>query len=121
MKIFLDDVRDAPDDSWVVVRSYNDFMALVTGTNEPITEISFDHDLGMCDGTDDVAETGMHAAKQFVSYAQDNEYEYFGDVLKKVIVHSSNPPGAANIAGYFGSAKKHGIFGDHLEIIVQPR
>ena len=46
MKIFLDDLRDPPDDSWTVVRSPIVCLTLIMMNLEEITHISFDHDLG---------------------------------------------------------------------------
>lgn len=114
MKIFLDDIRDPVDDSWTIVRSYKDFVHLVSTTPHIITEISFDHDLGMTDDTT-VAQSGMDAAKFFVEYSMDNPK--IGSMLEKVIVHSSNPAGAENIKGYFKSAKDHGVVNADLVII----
>ena len=65
MKIYLDDVRDPPDDSWTVVRSYHAFRNLLMTTREDITEISFDHDLGL-DSSNAIAPTGMDAVKWFI-------------------------------------------------------
>jgi len=113
MKIFLDDIRNPPDDSWIIVRSYNDFVKLVKETSHLITEISFDHDLGMA--YDKVAKTGMDAAKFFVEHCIDNPN--IGMDLEKVTVHSSNPPGVENIKGYFKSARDHGIVNEDLVIM----
>jgi hypothetical protein len=48
MKVFLDDIRDPPDDSWTVVRSYNQMINVLNAdfVFSNITEISLDHDLG---------------------------------------------------------------------------
>lgn len=54
MKIWLDDVRNAPDDSWVIARSVNDakkmiwlcYLARNMPWCSPIEMISLDHDMG---------------------------------------------------------------------------
>lgn len=45
IKIYLDDIREAPL-GWVVVRNSFDFKKLVLKTPEDIDKISFDNDLG---------------------------------------------------------------------------
>ena len=106
MKIYLDDKRSPYDDSWTLIRSYNDFVNLVTFTPHIITHISFDHDLGKENGM--IAKTGMDAAKFFIDYVIDNPD--ISDSLESVHVHSSNPPGRDNIKGIFNSARKSNIF-----------
>lgn len=45
MKVYLDDIRNPPDDTWIIARNYNQAINLLkTGK---VTEISFDHDLGL--------------------------------------------------------------------------
>ncbi len=53
MKIFLDDLRNPPDDSWILVREVPEVIRLLKRYPERITDISLDHDLG-----DDVEYTG---------------------------------------------------------------
>lgn len=45
MKVYLDDERTVPQ-GWVGVKNYDDFVAIVTAGHD-ITDISFDHDLGL--------------------------------------------------------------------------
>lgn len=80
-RLFLDDVRDPPDDSWAVVRSYEEFVDYIE-TNGVPDLISFDHDLG------DGVPTGMDCAKFLV----DNQL-----LVKGFQVHSANTPGRKNI------------------------
>lgn len=58
MKIFLDDIRDAPDATWTVVRTPYEFSKLFTFNHEKVTEISFDHDLGFFKYDEEI--TGYH-------------------------------------------------------------
>ena len=54
-KIYLDDVRTPTDESWIVVRSYEEFVEKVIEIGfENIELISLDHDLG------DTAMTEWH-------------------------------------------------------------
>ncbi len=117
MKLYLDDIRDPYDDTWTLVRSYDEFvlrvfMTAALSAEDPITHISFDHDLGM-DGEDE-ALSGMDAAKFFVEKCLDNPE--LAEHLQEVIVHSANPAGVQNIAGLFKSASKHGVLNQKLVI-----
>ena len=107
MKIFLDDLRYTPDDSWTMARSYDEFVDFIV-KYKTITHLSFDHDLG------DNVPTGYDAAKFFVERLLDNPEE--ATSLRIINVHSANPPGAANIRGLFQSARKHGIIPEDVVI-----
>jgi hypothetical protein len=88
-KLFLDDVRDPPDDSWLVVRNYADFKRCII-SNPPFDVIAFDHDLsGVLLGTE---LTGYDCAKLCVEWLK---------VPRVVIVHSHNPVGAERIMQVF--------------------
>ena len=112
LKIFLDDIRTPPDSSWLVVRSVENFQDTVLGRSIPITEISFDHDLG------DKVPDGYDAAKWFVELAMHDKE--IAQNLKRIIVHSDNTPGRENIAAYFESARTHDVFNDDLIIERSP-
>jgi len=91
--MFLDDIRQPPkvmNIRWVVVRSFEQAVAYVEKNGMPY-KISFDHDLG------DNVPTGFDFAKWLVNRHLDGT-----DLLLdnfKYVVHSANPPGAANIKG----------------------
>lgn len=112
-KLFLDDVRSAPDFTWDVVRSYAEFVAFIKLHGVPDV-ISFDHDLGdehyaivdwegkLIEGTeipyDKFQEkTGYDCAKWLVeNNLLPEEYR----------VHSMNPVGAMNIKFVMENAYK---------------
>ena len=89
MKLFLDDLRNPPDDNWIVVRNEEAFKQFIIQFGVPDL-ISFDHDLGG-------EETGMNCAKWLV----ENNY-----IIKDFIVHSANPVGRANIEGLLNNWRK---------------
>jgi hypothetical protein len=109
MKIYLDDVRTPVDNSWIVVRSYDEFVKKVTEIGlENIELISLDHDLGdtamrewynnvhknyKLDYSNILEKTGMDCAKWLV------EKWIEGQPVVEVKVHSANPIGSANICG----------------------
>ena len=90
-KLFLDDTRDAPDDTWMVVRSFEAFTAWIKRWGVPDV-ISFDHDLGFA------VPTGMDCAKWIVAQ---------GLFLKDFRVHSANPVGKENIEKLLLNWKNH--------------
>lgn len=44
MKLWIDDLRDPPDDSWVIARNSIDAIKILD--TRQVEEVSFDHDLG---------------------------------------------------------------------------
>jgi hypothetical protein len=104
MKLWHDDVRPPPDDSWDLWARTNDAARdfLASGV---VTECSLDHDLGMdeIELPDDVdealdiladhqrraSETGLDLVNWMVT---------MNIVPAKVTIHSWNPSGAANMA-----------------------
>jgi len=120
--IYLDDVRtplpntsthDTPD--WIVVRNYDEFIAKITELGlENIGLISLDHDLGdtammewhtnvyknfTLDYNNIIEKTGMDCTKWLVEQWMD------GAPVCKVMVHSANAIGAANMMGYINNFK----------------
>lgn len=90
MKIWLDDVRTPPDE-WFWCKTARDAGY--------VTEISFDHDLGVTiDGG--LAPTGYDLACHIEESAHEG-------TLKRILwhVHSANPVGCDNIRAAMGSAE----------------
>lgn len=92
-KLFIDDERQPPDESWLVVRSSNEAIEFVKKYGMP-SFISFDHDLG---GTD----TTMVFLKQFYNF-----FDLLGQGPPEYTVHSANPIGAENIKSFMESWKR---------------
>lgn len=78
MKLWVDDERPAPDNSWAVARTSHEAISMLTFMNLTVRveEVSVDHDLG---GDD----TGFKVLDHFIRYAN------WPDVLT---IHTSNPP-----------------------------
>lgn len=55
MKIWLDDVRPPPDDTWTWAKDSESAISLLRYSIEPITEVSLDYDLGLYDTGEPVA------------------------------------------------------------------
>ena len=121
-QIYLDDIRTpipntsthyVPD--WIVVRSYDEFVTKITEIGlENIDLISLDHDLGDSAmkewhtnvyhnytlNYDNITEkTGMDCTKWLV------EQWLNGAPVCRVMVHSANAVGSANMMGYINNYK----------------
>ena len=100
MKIWLDDMREAPDESWVHVRNEKEFFGLLgrVGENEEIEVISFDHDLG------EGEPTGHDILKKLILHCiEDASFRLWPRSIES---QSSNPPGRENILGLAASFKR---------------
>ena len=92
MKLFLDDVRQPPDESWAVARTYAECIrVLKTGAVE---SLSLDHDLGE-------SRTGYDVAC-WIEAAVILE----GFNPPKITVHSANPVGRRNIEACIGAIER---------------
>lgn len=86
-KLYLDDLRTPRSSGWIVVRSFDEFVATIEQLGVPV-EISFDHDLGWDEEHHCEQKSGYDCAKWLV------EQEL---LVPRINVHSANPVGAANI------------------------
>ena len=117
-KIYLDDLRNPIEDSWIVCRNYDEFVEKIQELGmENIEIISLDHDLGETAikeyfknvknnyvlNYDNIEEkTGYDCAKWLVNLSIDSNIP-----LPLVLVHSANPVGSANIMGYVNNYLKN--------------
>jgi hypothetical protein len=109
-RIYLDDVRTPIDiDNWVIVRNYDEFVNKINEIGLANIElISLDHDLGdsaieewhtnvyhnyTLDYNNITEKTGMDCAKWLVEKWLD------GKPVCKVMIHSANAIGSANMMG----------------------
>lgn len=114
MKLWHDDIRRPPDDSWVWVRTNQQAMAVLTV--HIVDEISMDHDLGLHEADPDVQDADMQRGwdeendgAKLAQWMCDHNH-----VPPKVTVHSWNPDGAKRMAN---------ILRDHEsqpQVIVRP-
>lgn len=95
MKIYLDDLRDPPDASWTIARTFDEFRELVD-SDEPIGAISFDNDLGEgeMEGYDILKWLAEYRPELLVG-EQDIEF------------HSANPKAVENMEAFLQSCRDH--------------
>lgn len=128
--IYLDDLRVPKESEWTLVRNYQEFVAVIKEHGlENIDTISLDHDLGpiaMSEYFNNVSpnyvldynnlideKTGYDCAKWIVDYYYDNHKQEIqmsradkkkaGIIFPRIITHSANPVGSANIMGYINN------------------
>ncbi len=88
-KVFLDDIRNPKDSSFVVLRSSEEFKNFIITEGCP-NYISFDHDLG------DAVESGYDCLKWLIEYDLKNNKTFISKDFE-INVHSANPVGKENI------------------------
>jgi hypothetical protein len=114
ISLYLDDVRTPSDDSWLVVRNYDEFVAHIRMNGlENYEVISLDHDLGdtamneyynnvhpnyTLDYNNIKEKTGLDCAKWLVAESMNKNIP-----LPQIYTHSANPIGSANIMGYINN------------------
>lgn len=101
MNLYLDDVRDPPDDSWTLVRTAEEARTIIA--SGVVECASLDHDLGECD------ECAAAAKTRGLFYPFTCRHRMTGSALvkwmaltghwpkRKPIVHSGNAIGRANM------------------------
>lgn len=106
MKLYVDDIRDAPDESWTLVRTITEAIRCIAFFKNDITEISLDHDIfaevrinGVCRPFP-TAET-LQPVAYFIGEAygtqlaeEETERNF---PQPKITIHSSNPVGAESM------------------------
>ena len=85
MKIWLDDIRQAPPGDWVRCFKARGAMVFLLDNGNPVTELSVDHDLGLGE------PSGMD-----LLYAMAR----LGVRVPKITVHSANPAGRDNMEAF---------------------
>lgn len=110
MRVYLDDVRPAPE-GWTLARSYKEAIALLSQGN--VTVISLDHDLGIIEtgnvgeiviGREDAdTKTGYDVACWIEERAAAGKYTVLN--LPEIVCHSANPVGRKRIEQAITSIK----------------
>lgn len=101
-KLYLDDLRPLPNDSYFLVRSYDEAVNYVKQNGIP-NFISFDHDLGVNEN-DNLLPSGYDFAKWLVEMDMENIFIFPNDF--SFFVHSANPIGKTNIETYLNNYLK---------------
>ena len=104
MKLFVDDIRNVPDDSWHLARS--SIAAICAIARFHFDEISLDHDIshqvsiGNTPGRPFPCEETFQSVAYFIGVKYEEaarSHPAQGMKIPKLYVHSSNPVGATEI------------------------
>lgn len=100
MRLWHDDIRRPPDDSWEWARTNDDAKRLLeTGD---VTEISLDHDLGLHGADPDVPDADLQCLPEGMRPEEGWELVRWMVLLDlvppRVTIHSHNPAGAKRMA-----------------------
>jgi hypothetical protein len=107
LKIWLDDIRPIPLGYDIWAKSAYECIGLIISGN--VTEISFDHDLGLLgDEDEDENNTGYKVATFIEEWAFNYAHSLTETELKRIKwdVHSANPSGKINIESAMKQADK---------------
>lgn len=101
MKLFVDDIREAPDESWTLVNTISSAVNFIERYYTQVKVISLDHDISYCakGSVHPSPDTFMVVAK-FIYL----NYELTGARVPKIIIHTSNPDGAKGMASVLEEA-----------------
>lgn len=111
MKLWIDDLRTPPDSSWTWAKTLEEAMAHVTAVPHDVTEISFDHDLGVKYQDQD----GWFRWRDTQPVAKWYEAEAKAGRLQQLpvwFIHSMNPPGRKELLAILQRAERYIIEGD---------
>ena len=86
MKLFVDDIRKLPDDSWQLARNVSEAIRAINMFDFDV--ISLDHDI---EGSQETFDT----VALFIKEKYNRRVEGLG--IPKIILHTANPAGALRI------------------------
>lgn len=104
-KLYLDDIRNPSDNSYVLARSVEEAKSLIEAYGIPLY-ISFDHDMGE-DADGKLCSTGYDLAKWLVEQDMNKKSGIHIFSVFDFEVHSMNPVGAENIRSFLKAYLKH--------------
>lgn len=97
MKIFVDDLRDPPDTSWVICRTVAPVLELIDTCLYRIEIFSLDHDLADFSGPDGRELTGytiMQHLERLANVSLEHAKNGFEPIyIPTVLIHSQNSVG----------------------------
>lgn len=112
MKLFVDDIRTPPDDTWHICRNISSAIRALDMFYEDVEEINLDHDISHqvvvgkmsrpypCDETFETVARYLAVLKRYQDARQD-EHRIWNP---KIQIHTSNYVGAKNMLGILQGA-----------------
>jgi len=96
MKIYLDDIRDPPDNTWMLFRKAKELMLFIEKYKGEIETLSLDHDLG----------EGKLTGYGVLKWIEKKVFLEGYTPPKEILVHSDNPAGRKNMEAAIKSIYK---------------
>lgn len=98
MKIFIDDIRNPPDDTWTLVRTVTEAIRTINRFRYDIKVISFDHDISYPVEVNGLSRPYPSPETfQAVAYYVKQIWSDIPEDAPKIVIHSANPIGAKEI------------------------
>lgn len=115
MKIFVDDIREVPDDSWTLCRTITEAISAIAMFGDSITEISLDHDI-----SHEVLIDGFYrpfpSPDNYTAVAYFIGEYYVGNGKQlRIVAHTANKAGGENIRSILAH------YGLECEVILSPQ
>lgn len=118
MKLFVDDIRNAPDESWTVARTINAAISAIDTFDFEV--ISLDHDISHQVSVGALSRP-YPCEETFTAVAYFIKEKYLARIKPKIVIHTSNPVGALKIKGIlkdFEIREVHTILANRLEMEI---
>jgi hypothetical protein len=120
MKLYIDDIREAPDESWTLVRTITEAIRFIARYGWEIKEISLDHDISFdvrIEGTyrpfpspDTFAPVAYFIREKYKDDSTHFDAMMFNEnmtnkrTVPKITIHTANPMGAEILEHIFAEA-----------------
>ena len=107
MKLFVDDIRNAPDDSWAVARTVTEAIRFISQFGQSLEVISLDHDISHQVSVGELSrpypctET-FAAVAYFMGVYYSPKRNPTGTIIPKIIIRTANPVGAETLEYVLG-------------------
>lgn len=109
MKLWIDDIRTPPDDTWHIARNVSSAIRALDMFGPDITEISLDHDIShqlimgkmsrpyACEETFEAVARYIALLKTYIETPEQSQTERTPKWNPKIQIHTSNYVGAQNM------------------------
>lgn len=124
MKLWHDDIRRPPDDSWTWTRSNEEAKLVLLSHFDAITEASLDHDMGLHDFDPDQQDAEIMVAPDAANQPDGTELVKWmienDRVPPRVTVHSMNYDGRRRMVALLREAGCSEVIDREFELSVLP-
>lgn len=97
MKLWVDDIRSAPDESWTVARTVGAAISALARFGDDLEEVSLDHDISHQVAIGTGLERPFPCTETFQPVAWFIAYRFTSPSVPNITLHSSNPAGRADM------------------------